>query len=71
MATRIVLFVGIHFLPNLTDSTKAYTSFIMDFIIEIALVHERNHRKAFSSRSGPHGGSKGQEDDGIKFNIPN
>ena len=37
MATRIVLFVGIHFLPNLTDSTKAYTSFIMDLMIGIAL----------------------------------
>ena len=37
MATRIVLYVGIHFLPNLTDSTKAYTSFIMDLIIGIAL----------------------------------
>ena len=29
-ATRIVLFVSIHFLPNIADSTKAYTSFIMD-----------------------------------------
>ena len=37
-ATRIVLFVSIHFLPNLADSTKAYTSFIMDLMIEIALL---------------------------------
>ena len=37
MATRIVIFVSIHFLPNLTNSTKAYTSFIMDFMIGIAL----------------------------------
>ena len=36
-ATRIVLFVGIHFLPNLADSTKAYTSFTMDLMIGIAL----------------------------------
>ena len=36
-ATRIVLFVGIHFLPNITDSTRAYTSLIMDLTIEIAL----------------------------------
>ena len=36
-ATRIVLFVSIHFLPNLADSTKAYTSFIMDLTIGIAL----------------------------------
>ena len=37
MATRIVLFVSIHFLPNLADSTKAYTSFFMDLTIGIAL----------------------------------
>ena len=37
MATRIVLFVSIHFLPNLADSTNTYTSFIMDLMIGIAL----------------------------------
>ena len=37
MATRIVLIVSIHFLPNFADSTKAYTSFIMDLMIGIAL----------------------------------
>ena len=36
-ATRIVLFVGIHFLSNIIYSTKAYTSFIMDLTIGIAL----------------------------------
>ena len=36
--TRIVLFVSIHFLPNLADSLKAYTSFIMDLTIGIALL---------------------------------
>ena len=37
MATRIVLYASIHLLPNLADSTKAYTSFIMYLTIEIAL----------------------------------
>ena len=36
-ATRIVLFVRIHFLHNLANSTKTYTSFIMDLMIGIAL----------------------------------
>ena len=36
-ATRIVLFVSINFLSNLADSTKTYTSFIMDLMIGIAL----------------------------------
>ena len=44
-ATRIVLFVSIHSLPNLADSTKAYTSFIMDLKIGIALFQERKHRR--------------------------
>ena len=70
-ATRIVLLVSIHSLPNLADSTRIYTSFIMDLTIGIALFQERRHRRAFSSRSEPHGGCKGQEDGGIKFNIPN
>ena len=38
MATRVVLFVGIHFLSNLADSTKAYTGFIVDLMIGIALI---------------------------------
>ena len=37
MATRIALFVGIHFLFSRADSTKTYTGFIMDLIIGIAL----------------------------------
>ena len=36
-ATRIVLFVEIHFLSNFSDSNKAYTGFIMDLMIGIAL----------------------------------
>ena len=37
MATEIVLFVKIHFISSLADSIKAYTGFIMDLIIGIAL----------------------------------
>ena len=36
-ATRIVFFDGIYFLPNFANSTKAYTGFIMDLTIGIAL----------------------------------
>ena len=38
-ATRIVLYVSIHFLPNLADSTKAYSSFIMD--VTTGIVREK------------------------------
>ena len=37
MATRIVLFVEIHFLSSIADSAKAYTGFSMDLMIGIAL----------------------------------
>ena len=37
IVTRIVLFVGIHFFFTLANRTKAYTGFIMDLIIGIAL----------------------------------
>ena len=36
-ATRIVLFVGIHFLSTFANNTKVYTGFIMDLMIGIAL----------------------------------
>ena len=36
-ATRIALFVGIYFLFKFVDSTKAYTGFVMDLMIRIAL----------------------------------
>ena len=37
MATRIVLFVEIHFLSNFFDGNKTHTGFIMDLTIGIAL----------------------------------